>query len=277
MNKKWICLCLISVLLLYSCDSNKSIVQSTSTTSILRIESIETKETSEITSSSTTVVPTNITTETTKVIETTTESTTESTTVETTTEQTTESTTKTTKAPTKSTTEKPTTTEAPTATTEEPSEEPTTTTTEEPTTTTVEVTTTETSKKEQSSLGNISGSFNKSMANEVLTLVNQEREANGIAPLSWSNSLAKDANIRATELVVSFSHTRPDGSEWWTAGDQLQMAENLAFGQQSASEVVADWMGSTGHRTNILKESYTSIGISCYYCDGVYYWAQEFA
>ena len=274
MNKKWTCLCLISVLLLYSCDSNKSIVQSTGTTSILRIESTETKETSEITSSSTTVAPTSITTETTKVIETTTESTT----VETTTEQTTESITKTTKAPTKSTTEKPTTTEAPMTTTEEPSEEPTTTTTEEPTTTTTEATTTtEMSKKEQGSLGNTSGSFNKSMANEVLTLVNQEREANGVAPLSWSNSLAKDADIRATELVVSFSHTRPDGSEWWTAGDQLQMAENLAFGQQSASEVVADWMGSTGHRTNILKESYTSIGISCYYCDGVYYWAQEFA
>ena len=270
MNKKLICIGLVGVLLLYSCDSKESTSTLTGTTTTMPVEVITETETSEIVSSST-VEPTEERTTTTTTIETTEETTTVAT------ETTTEATTKATKAPTK-------------ATTVETTEEPTTTTTEEPTTTTTEVTepptttteettttTTETSKKEPGSLGNTSGSFNKGMANEVLTLVNQEREANGLAPLSWSNSLAKAADIRATEIVVSFSHTRPDGSQWWTAGDQLQMGENLAFGQQSASEVVTDWMGSAGHRANILKDSYTSLGVSCYYCDGVYYWAQEFA
>ena len=203
-----------------------------------------------------------------------------------TTETTTETTTKTTTSSTtvKETTEKPTTTttEAPTTTTEEP----TTTTTETPTTsteaptTTTEVTTTTTAEPSETkpkSLGDTSGSFNSDMAKEVLTLVNQKRQENGLAPLSWNKTLAKAADIRATEIVVSFSHTRPDGSEWWSAGAQTQMGENLAFGQTSATEVVEAWMKSSTHRDNILSGSYSVIGISCYYCNGSYYWAQEFA
>ncbi|MBR3056465.1 MAG: CAP domain-containing protein [Clostridiales bacterium] len=115
------------------------------------------------------------------------------------------------------------------------------------------------------------------MAKAVLTLINNEREANGLGALSWGGTLAKAADIRATELVVSFSHTRPDGSDWWTAGAQLQMGENLAFGQTSASEVVAAWMNSPTHRDNILNSYYSSLGVSCYYCNGTYYWVQEFA
>ena len=206
--------------------------------------------------------------------------------IETSSEPTTETTTKTTTSATtvKETTEKPTTTttDAPTTTTEEP----TTTTTETPTTsteaptTTTEVTTTTTAEPSETkpqSLGDNSGSFNSDMAKEVLTLVNQKRQENGLAPLSWNKTLAKAADIRATEIVVSFSHTRPDGSEWWSAGAQTQMGENLAFGQTSATEVVEAWMKSSTHRGNILSGSYSVIGVSCYYCNGVYYWVQEFA
>lgn len=213
-------------------------------------------------------------------------STTTSEVIETTAEPTTETTTKTTTSATtvKETTEKPTTTttETPTTTTEEP----TTTTTETPTTsteaptTTTEVTTTTTAEPSETkpqSLGDNSGSFNSDMAKEVLTLVNQKRQENGLAPLSWNKTLAKAADIRATEIVVSFSHTRPDGSEWWSAGAQTQMGENLAFGQTSATEVVEAWMKSATHRGNILSSSYSVIGVSCYSCNGVYYWVQEFA
>ena len=247
-----------------------------SETSLLQTSSeiAETITITEPTTVETTAVPSSPTTS--EVIETTADPTTETTT-EATTKTTTPSTT------VKETTEKPTTTtEAPTTTTEEP----TTTTTETPTTsteaptTTPEVTTTTTAEPSETKpqgLGDNSGSFNSDIAKEVLTLVNQKRQENGLAPLSWNKTLAKAADIRATEVVVSFSHTRPDGSEWWSAGAQTQMGENLAFGQTSATEVVEAWIKSSTHRGNILSGSYSVIGVSCYYCNGVYYWVQEFA
>ena len=272
-------LVVLVILSLISCS--KSTKESSSVlpseTSLLQTSSeiAETITITEQTTVETTAVPS--TTTTSEVIETTAEPTTETTT-EATTKKTTSSTT------VKETTEKPTTTttEAPTTTTEEP----TTTTTETPTTsteaptTTTEVTTTTTAEPSETkpqSLGDNSGSFNSDMAKEVLTLVNQKRQENGLAPLSWNKTLAKAADVRATEIVVSFSHTRPDGSEWWSAGAQTQMGENLAFGQTSATEVVEAWMKSSTHRGNILSSSYSVIGVSCYYCNGVYYWAQEFA
>ena len=114
------------------------------------------------------------------------------------------------------------------------------------------------------------------MAKAVLDYVNVERAANGLAPLTWNKTLANAANIRATEIVVKWSHTRPDGSEWWTAGARTQMGENLGKGQGSAQDVVAAWMASPTHKDNILG-SYSRLGVSCYLCEGTYYWVQEFA
>ena len=36
------------------------------------------------------------------------------------------------------------------------------------------------------------------------------------------------------------------------------------------------WMDSPGHRANILKSEYTTVGVACYLCNGTYYWVQEF-
>ena len=256
-------------------DSSSVLPSETSLSNVISTSS-ETSVTESIvitepTTVETTEIPTITTTS--EIIETTTESTTDSTTKAT--KATTESTTKATTQPTTeaTTTTVETTTEVPTTTTEAPTTTTEATTTEPTNTTTV----TETSKAEPTSLGNTSGSYKKDTAKEVLTLVNNERKANGIAPLTWNDTLADAADIRAPEIAISFSHTRPDGSEWWTAGAQTQMGENLAFGQSSAAEVVDAWMKSSQHRENILSGLYSSIGISCYYCDGVYYWVQEFA
>ena len=55
--------------------------------------------------------------------------------------------------------------------------------------------------------------------------------------------------------------------------------ENIAAGQQSVVEAMADWMNSPGHRANILNNSYGRVGIGFTYADGGYraYWAQMFA
>ncbi|MBP5492505.1 MAG: CAP domain-containing protein [Clostridiales bacterium] len=162
--------------------------------------------------------------------------------------------------------------------TKAPADEPApTTTAPAPTTTEPAPTTTEPAPTTTAPMGDLSGTFDESMARAVLDYVNNERAANGLAPLSWNNTLANAADIRATEIVVKWSHTRPDGSAWWTAGARTQMGENLAFGQSSAEEVVAAWMNSQTHRDNILCSDYSKLGVSCYFCNGTYYWTQEFA
>jgi len=115
------------------------------------------------------------------------------------------------------------------------------------------------------------------MAQEVLAYVNAERAAAGLGPVTWNGTLANDASIRASEIVVTWAHTRPDGSKWWTAGSMTQMAENLAYGQTTAAQVVAEWMASPSHQANLMNGNYSQMGVSCYYCNGTYYWAQLFA
>lgn len=176
---------------------------------------------------------------------------------------------------TSSTVKEETTTAAPEETTEpveETTEEETTTLEETTTTTTEEITT---AAAEPASLGDTSGSYDDDMAREVLDLVNEIRANNGLSPLEWNGSLAKCAKVRASELPVKWSHTRPDGSKWYTVNPDIMYGENLAKGQTSASAAVNAWMESETHRANIMAD-YNTLGVACYYCDGAYYWVQEF-
>lgn len=126
-------------------------------------------------------------------------------------------------------------------------------------------------------LGDQSGAYYSDSARAILDLVNQQRAAAGVAALTWNDTLADSASIRATEIVVKWSHTRPDGSAWYTAGAQTEMGENLAYGQTSTQQVMDEWMASQGHANNILRVSFTQMGVSCYVCNGTYYWVQHFA
>lgn len=127
---------------------------------------------------------------------------------------------------------------------------------------------------------NTSSGYVDSYANEVLTLVNEQRSQAGLGALSWDSNLASAANVRAKEIVSSFSHTRPDGSACFTAvvndGSYMTLGENIAYGYTGASSVMNGWMNSEGHRANILNGSFTKLGVSCYYENGTYYWVQIF-
>lgn len=110
---------------------------------------------------------------------------------------------------------------------------------------------------------------------EVLSIVNKKRAENGLSALTMDSSLLETAMIRAGEQEVLFSHTRPDGAGCFSANAAM-IAENVAINQRSASEVMNSWMNSEGHRENILSKDATTIGIGCFYMDGVYTWAQCF-
>jgi uncharacterized protein YkwD len=126
-------------------------------------------------------------------------------------------------------------------------------------------------------MGDFSGTFDDTKASAVIDLVNQARAVDELPPLTQNANLTASANVRAPEIVVHWSHNRPDGTAWYTAPPGNQMAENIAYGQISAEQVVAAWMGSEGHRENIMNSDYTRIGVACYYCSGTYYWVQHFS
>lgn len=107
---------------------------------------------------------------------------------------------------------------------------------------------------------------------ELFILINNERTANGLNPLSWSGGLADCAGVRASEAVDCFSHTRPDGSDWWTVNPSIMYGENLATGQDNVQWVFNDWMASPEHRANIMNPGYVTYGSARVGNT----WAQEF-
>lgn len=104
----------------------------------------------------------------------------------------------------------------------------------------------------------------------VVELVNIERASAGLAPVTMDATLNAAAAVRAQELSVQFSHTRPNGTYFNTAIIEagidtryLYTGENIAAAD-TPEMVVTNWMNSEGHRTNILKPQYTRIGVGCY-------------
>ena len=115
----------------------------------------------------------------------------------------------------------------------------------------------------------------EALANEVIRQVNAERAKAGLNALRADAELTRAARIRATEIARKFSHTRPDGTSWSTVSASA-FGENIAMGQRTADKVMAAWLTSAGHRANILRSSYGSIGVCCYVSNGVTYWVQLF-
>lgn len=117
----------------------------------------------------------------------------------------------------------------------------------------------------------------RALAVAALDLANAQRAAAGLSALSWSDDLENCAQIRAIEIVSTFSHTRPNGSDWYTVNSDLMWGENLAKGYKTAESLVAAWMASPTHAANILNGSFTTCGIAVYEVDGKLYFAQEFS
>ncbi len=128
-----------------------------------------------------------------------------------------------------------------------------------------------------------SGSTENPYIQQVVDLVNAERTNAGLNPLEKSAEVCVAADVRAHEIAASFSHTRPDGRRYRTvlADNGISShfsGENIAGGYRSPSEVVNAWMGSEGHRENIMNPDYTHIGVGYYYdsASGLQYWSQLF-
>lgn len=104
-------------------------------------------------------------------------------------------------------------------------------------------------------------------AKEIFEATNAERVAAGLPELIWSDELAVAADIRAEEIITNFDHVRPDGTKCYVLSDLIH-GENIARGPHaSGQEYVSGWMGSEGHRENILREQYTLMGVGTRYTE----------
>ena len=120
-----------------------------------------------------------------------------------------------------------------------------------------------------------------SYESEVIRLVYEIRQQNGLRPLAANWELSRVARYKSQDMRDNgyFSHNSP------TYGTPFQMlsafglsyrtaGENIAKGYASPQAVVNGWMNSSGHRANILNASYTQIGVG--YVSGGNYWTQLF-
>lgn len=126
--------------------------------------------------------------------------------------------------------------------------------------------------------GALSGNADsQAAAKAAFDLVNAKRQEAGLGALTWNSGLEQASAVRAVEASQSFSHTRPDGSDWWTVNSKLMYGENLAKGYATANEAVTAWMNSPTHKANIMDAEFTSGAIAIHIgSNGQWFWAQEF-
>lgn len=131
---------------------------------------------------------------------------------------------------------------------------------------------------------------NQQFVNQVLELTNQFRAQNGLSALKLNEELTVTAELHSIDMAENdyMEHTGLDGSMPWDRAalvgfESNHMAENIAGGQNSPSEVVQAWIDSPGHRANLLSANYTEMGVGYYEPDQDtgdqnywHYWTQLF-
>jgi len=119
---------------------------------------------------------------------------------------------------------------------------------------------------------------------QVVDLTNARRAAAGLPALTVDGRLSNAAQDHSNDQAARdrMSHTGSNGSN---AGQRITNAgyrwasygENVAAGYSSATAVMDGWMGSSGHRANILGQ-FTNVGVGlAYAADGTPYWTMVVA
>lgn len=118
-----------------------------------------------------------------------------------------------------------------------------------------------------SSLGSINNLAAVNSA-EVFALTNEERADGGIATLQRNALLDQAAQMKAQDMAAKgyYAHVSPEGLTpmYWVERSgykYLVIGENLVVNRTDADQVVDAFMGSPGHRANILRKDFTDIGV----------------
>jgi len=123
--------------------------------------------------------------------------------------------------------------------------------------------------------------------------INEIRTREGLATLDYDPTVASVARAHSEDMHARdyFDHVNPDGESPWdrygdVAGETCTAyGENVAYNwlgrdvqtgdgterydtnEEIAAAVVEQWMGSSGHRQNVLSDRWTSEGVGVYVAD----------
>ena len=129
----------------------------------------------------------------------------------------------------------------------------------------------------------------------VLAAVNKARAGAGCSALTVNAKLVAAAKGHAKAMAEQdfFGHASKNGGKFSSRikaqGYRFsKVAENIGAGQSSAAGILKDWLGSAGHRKNILDCALTETGIAVVYQPDdtplkgqkyamKYYWVEVFA
>ena len=120
---------------------------------------------------------------------------------------------------------------------------------------------------------------------KTIQLVNEEREKQGLSSLIQDPSLSQLAIIKVQDMLEHeyFDHKSPYyGNPWDMATlydyEFSSFGENIARYLSTPEEAVKAWMVSDTHRENMLKPTYTHIGVAIKKDDnGRFYYIQLFS
>ena len=109
-----------------------------------------------------------------------------------------------------------------------------------------------------------------------------------VKQLTWDPTLQKAANIRAKELVIKMSHSRPNGDpggfvcddpgvgcdKWMCGEPAVGSVGGVALSMKDLSQQIFESIyDSKGHYDGMVSEYDMNIAIGWYYYDGAYYWS----
>ena len=115
--------------------------------------------------------------------------------------------------------------------------------------------------------------------------LNAYRASNGLAACTIYSDLETCAQIRAQELSSAFSHTRPNGSSWYTVNSKIMAGETIAaYDKQTKAFLVGGTTTYTeslidaakenaSDRENLLWPEFKKVGIRYYETETKIYWA----
>lgn len=101
------------------------------------------------------------------------------------------------------------------------------------------------------------------MSAEIVALTNAERAAAGLPEFADSACATQQAAARAGLLVAEGRFEHDPLGPVLEACAARTVGENLSLGYTSAQAAVTGWMKSPGHRENILRTSFSQIGVAC--------------
>lgn len=109
----------------------------------------------------------------------------------------------------------------------------------------------------------------------MLDRINEYRLEEGLEELWLDEYLCAVVSCRSYEASLVWSHTRPDGRDYWTVLEDYgygggTSGELLGYSTGDGAAVIDKWMSSESHRA-LLMGSSSAVGIGIYYAGGVIY------